>query len=57
MSISWQVAGKMDIGFDRRPDNTIVIRIGGDWNVADGLTKGFGPGYCKTIGLKKPGGC
>jgi phospholipid/cholesterol/gamma-HCH transport system permease protein len=27
----------MDISFDREPDNTLVVRIGGDWSIADGL--------------------
>jgi phospholipid/cholesterol/gamma-HCH transport system permease protein len=27
----------MDIGFNREPDNTLVVRIGGNWNIAGGL--------------------
>ncbi|SPF46344.1 conserved membrane hypothetical protein [Syntrophobacter sp. SbD1] len=27
----------MNIRFDREPDNTLVVRIGGDWSIADGL--------------------
>lgn len=27
----------MGIGFDRRPDNTFVIRIAGKWSISDGL--------------------
>ena len=27
----------MDIGFNREPDNTLMVRLGGHWNIADGL--------------------
>ena len=27
----------MDISFSREPDNTFVVRLGGNWNIADGL--------------------
>jgi phospholipid/cholesterol/gamma-HCH transport system permease protein len=37
MSISGQAAEKMNIGFNWEPDNTLVVRIGGTWSIADGL--------------------
>ena len=27
----------MDISFSREPDNTFLVRLGGNWNIADGL--------------------
>ena len=27
----------MDISFSREPDNTFLVRLGGNWNTADGL--------------------
>ncbi len=30
-------AGNMDISFSLDPHNTLVVRIGGDWNIARGL--------------------
>ena len=27
----------MDISFSLDPDNTLVVRLGGDWNIAQGL--------------------
>jgi phospholipid/cholesterol/gamma-HCH transport system permease protein len=31
------MAEKMDIGFSRQPDNTLMVQLGGNWNIADGL--------------------
>ena len=28
---------RMDIGFSLEPDNTLTVRIGGNWSIADGL--------------------
>ena len=30
-------AGNMDISFSMDPYNTLVVRLGGDWNIAHGL--------------------
>jgi len=27
----------MDISFSREPDNTFIVRLGGNWNIVDGL--------------------
>ena len=28
---------RMNVSFNREPDNTLTVRIGGNWNIADGL--------------------
>ena len=34
---SGQAARKREIALNREPDNTLVVRIGGNWSIADGL--------------------
>ena len=36
-SIAGRPAGSMAISFERTADDTVVIRIGGNWNIAGGL--------------------
>ncbi len=37
METTGQVAAKRDVGFLLEPDNTLIVRIAGRWNIADGL--------------------
>ncbi len=34
---SVKTAGKMDISFSRQPADTFIVKLGGNWNIADGL--------------------
>jgi len=34
---SVKTAGKMDIAFSRQPGDTFIVKLGGNWNIVDGL--------------------
>jgi len=38
MNIAGQVASTKDIGFSLESSNTLIVRIGGNWSIADGLS-------------------